>query len=274
MTTIQPPARVLTVFRTDTNAATAARWASELARKLSVPLAVIDAVTNPSSEHDVDDERRFEAEVSRKLDSWADEHGIETGDHIVTEEDEHAFLVSHTQPNDVVIMPSHRHEGFSSWAIGSPFHALAHEITCPLIMVPPGSEARQGAPIVVGLDDSDANEAVVAWAITMASSLDRLVDAVYARDPMYDTFDSAGDKGPAERRARLAAEHDGVAIDERPCDPAVVLRDRAHESSAFLTVIGTRDHHSLGGLLLGRVVDHLMHEPPGPLAIVAHGGPE
>ena len=87
---------------------------------------------------------------------------------------------------------------------------------------------------------------------------------------MYDTFDNAGNYGEEEPRARAEAEAALVEFHERPGPPDEVLRDVAHDESAYLTIVGAHEHHSFGGILIGHMIDHLLHEAPGPLALLTH----
>ena len=60
-------------------------------------------------------------------------------------------------------------------------------------------------------------------------------------------------------------------VERRGSDPAATLRDVAAELHAALIVVAAKVHHSLGGLLLGAVADHLLHRPTRPLAVLPHG---
>ena len=76
----------------------------------------------------------------------------------------------------------------------------------------------------------------------------------------------------AQTSSPRANKHASVPapITEVPGDPSTVLIAEASGGGAFLTVVGARSEHSLDGLLLGSVPDHLLHTAPGPVAIITY----
>lgn len=130
--------------------------------------------------------------------------------------------------------------------------------------------AQDDGPIVVGDDGSDASTAAIAWAKGLADDLNRPLVSVFAYSPFYDTFDNAGDFGAEEHHAHASTDAIRADLAELPGTADDVLRDFAVEASALLTIVGARQQHSLGGLLLGHVVDHLLHHPPRAVAVVTH----
>lgn len=267
--------RVVAALELDERGRRAARWGRRLATDLGVEFAVIGSKLNATVERDPADDRRFLDATTTELSAWLGADGITADSVSVAETSLEDAIVSETRLGDVLVLGAHHHEGWTAWALGSRPHDLAHHLKCPLILVPPDGVAIQDdAPVLVGLDGSDLNRRVVEWAKGFAAAIGRPLEAVYARDPMYDTFDSAGNHGDAEWEARLEAEMEGVPLHERSDLPEHALRDVAHQRHAYLTVVGVREHHSLGGVLLGRLVDHLIHTPPGPIAIVTHDATE
>ena len=87
----------------------------------------------------------------------------------------------------------------------------------------------------------------------------------------YDTFDNAGEFGADENAAHAEAIGERLEVREFPGHPAHVLSGIAVETKAYLIVVGARHEHALGGLLLGRVVDRLLHHPPTPIAVITYG---
>ena len=246
----------------------AVRWARNLAIGLGVPLDVDVPMMNASTEHDPDTERMFENQTVDLVRNHLDDEGVDADSVIVIDGDFEAGIVGAAEPGDLVVIGVRHHEGATRWALGSRPHELAHRLRCPLVLVPPLDRTPDDGPVVVGVDGSDQNRVVVDWAKAIAAALGRPVEAVYAPDAMYDTFDNAGDYGDEERKARLEAEMEGVPLLERSGEPDQVLREFAQEQRAALTVVGAR------GAMLGRVVDHLVHTPPGAIAIVTHGDDE
>ncbi len=50
-----------------------------------------------------------------------------------------------------------------------------------------------------------------------------------------------------------------------------MLADVSLDTVAYLAVVGVRTEHSLRGLLVGSVVDSLLHHAPRPIAIIPRG---
>jgi nucleotide-binding universal stress UspA family protein len=267
--------RVIVALELDERGQLAARWGRRLATDLGVDLEVIGSKLNATVERDRDVDRRLLAESTDELANWLGSGGIVADSLIVAETSLEDEIMSEVGVGDLLVMGVHHREGVTSWALGSLPHDLAHRLTCPLVLIPPDAVIPEGdAPVLVGIDGSDHNRRVVEWSKVFAAAVGRPLEAVYGRDPMYDTFDAAGNLGDAEWEARLEAEMEGVLLHERADLAEHALRDVAHERHAYLTVVGVREHHSLGGVLLGRLVDHLIHTPPGPIAILSHDATE
>jgi nucleotide-binding universal stress UspA family protein len=271
MTAKLPPRRLVVVLDLDDRGRRAAQWARAAATSLAVELVALTKVSDSSAEHSPGDEAIATADTKKAALAHLDDEGIEVDDVLVCDTSLDDGAVAVAGEDDLVVIGAHSHEGVTRWALGSRPHDLAKRLRGPFVMVPPDSVVvADDSPVVVGVDGTEANRTVVDWTKAFASGLGRPVYAAYARDSMYDTFDNAGDLGPEERHARVEADSEGLALHERPGKPIDVLRDVAHDTQAFVTVVGAHEEHSLGGALVGNLVDQLMHEPPGPLAVLTH----
>ncbi len=101
-----------------------------------------------------------------------------------------------------------------------------------------GHRSKRSGPVVIGLDGSDGNAIALEWTERLAGTLGTDVVAVHAP------------KG------------DDIAAD---------LYVAAEQRNAALVVVGARDRKSLGGAIIGRVADEMIHDPARPTAVITHG---
>ncbi|MEO6123113.1 MAG: universal stress protein [Ilumatobacteraceae bacterium] len=247
-------ARVVIDLVLDERGAAAARWAQKFAADLGVPIIVWVMVDNQSAERSIEIERAFEAETAAAARYWLGARDIVVDELRIASGAPGADLVASVEEGDTVVLGVDSTEGFSPWALGSHAHELVHGLRCPLIIVPPAESSSESAPIIVGVDGTDANCRVLEWATMLAGALRRELVPVFAYDTLAVHDDATG-------------EHSVLA--EVPGRPARVLTAVSLDTAAYLTVVGARSEHSLRGLLVGRVVDQLLHHAPRPVAIVA-----
>ena len=145
---------------------------------------------------------------------------------------------------------------------------LVRDLPCPLVVLPSAIVASASSPLLVGLDGTDHNYLVADWAAALAASVNRPLHGTYATNPMYDTFDNAGNYGDADLRARFEADSEVVQLHERTGRPASVIGDVARDLEAFLVVIGVHDQHTFAGVPLHDVARRLLESVPAPLAIL------
>ena len=251
----------------------AADWAAGLAQRTDAEVVLIDVIDRPYSEIDPDDDLALRQETRRQL--KLDGDPLDGAEIVVTEDDDPiARLAAAARSTDLLVIGSREHEGFGRHGFFSLAHSLAHHAPCPMVVIPPGSAALQSAPrIVIGIDGSAGNKAAFGWTLGLAGAIGAQVTAVFVTNPVYDTFDAEGSYGPEEVAARHEAdaapsvtyiEDDGVDVAER-------LRQIALDDRADLLVVGARSRRALGGLLLGKTPDELLHRPICPTVIVPHG---
>ncbi len=234
--------RVIIGLDLDEHGARAIEWARKTASTLGVPLVVWLGVDNASTERAPSDEHTFETTATDTAREWLTRHNVEVDDIHVSPTEPAAALAEAATVGDLVVLGVDTTEGWSGWALGSRAHGLAHTLRCPLVLVPPSSMAADDAPIVVGDDGTQSSAGVVEWGSHFADHLHR----------------------------PLVVASAGEASNETANDDADVLSDLAITSGAYLTVVGAREQHSFGGLLLGPVVDHLIHHAPRAIAILTH----
>jgi nucleotide-binding universal stress UspA family protein len=262
--------RVVVAADLDDPSDAALAWGAQLSKQLGCALVLLVPDEVDSAEkvpgEQVDEVRRTGADA----DEWAGRLGVDVDGIEVVIGDQDRALVSGTDEHDVAVVGTARIVGSTRLALGAEAHGLARHLRCPLIAVPAGAGSERSGPIVVGLGGHEAEPAALAFATALGRSLGRRVVAVHAVDPMYATFDNAGRVGDDERVARRTAQEWDVELRESYGGPADVLRELGDELAASLVVVATKHRHTLGGRLVGKVADEVLHEPHGPIAIVTH----
>ncbi|MCB0991705.1 MAG: universal stress protein [Acidimicrobiales bacterium] len=257
-----------------TESANAVRFAHRLAKSVSARLVMVESSKPTSTEHSPAELGDYESSVKERLAGWLAGKDAGGAEIVIVDVPARPALLgaANRTEADAVVIGSRQTEGFTKMGIGSLAHQLAHELECPLIVVPPTELAPTGN-VVVGIDGSDASRVALQQAADMADALGGTAYAVYAIKDIYTTFNSAGYYGKEEQQARSEAdEHaDRVQFIERLGGRTEhILADVADEHGAEVIVVSARDRWSIGGLFLGEVPDHLLHEPPRPVMVIPH----
>ncbi|MEU4295503.1 universal stress protein [Kribbella sp. NPDC026596] len=173
---------------------------------------------------------------------------------------------------------------FSRLLIGSTSEVVAANAQRPVVIVPehwkPGDHA---GPVLVAVDDSDNNQAIIEFAIEEATERGLAVRLVHVWDlpAMYswDAMNVAGVRAEwtenAERHfenvtAEWRQKYPGLTIhaDVRRGHPVDGVVTAAAEWDAQLLVVGTRHHTRLTPFLIGSVTRGVLHHATCPLAVV------
>ncbi|MEO6627748.1 MAG: universal stress protein [Aquihabitans sp.] len=184
-------------------------------------------------------------------------------------DDEHASLV---------VVGARGSGGFHGLGLGGVAHHLSHHLHRPLVVVPQPGGPLGGGTIVVGIDGSDGSKIAGKWAVDAARRLDGSVHAVYAFDPVADSYghgnvDNRIEQGEQDARdqADEMAGH-GVAVELTVIGehPVKALIDVGEQVNAGLIVSGTRGWGGFHGLVLGRIPAQLPHHSRRPVALIHH----
>jgi nucleotide-binding universal stress UspA family protein len=249
----------------------AVHWSASLARRLGWRQRIVDLAERPSIEMRPEDESAFGSEAREQLRAHLAERGEALGDVEVHAGDPVAVLADLSGQADLLVLGSKPVEGVTKRGLLSIAAGLAHRSACPMVAVPAGDWPAPDETWVVGIDGSKGSLVTLHWAASTASSLGARVVGLYAADPIFDTFDSEGWYGREETKARKEAALEDVEFFERTgADPAAVLRAFADEVDASMIVVGAKFRGSLGGVLLGKVPEELLHQHTRPVAIVTH----
>jgi nucleotide-binding universal stress UspA family protein len=256
----------------------AADWTAELTRLVNGDLEIVTAYARRSAEESPDVARELDERAVDDLKRWAVAHPLATVPLRTMERapEEALTLAAQDGGADVVVIGSEDEEGETSLGFGSIAHRVAHHLRCPLIVVPPGDTILEGGTVVVGVDGSTGSELALQWASHLAGVIDGRVVAVSSVHPSNETFESNGYDAPggtaSVKQRRVGGGRSNIELIERcGSDLATTLREVAAELDAALIVVSAKLHHSLGGLLLGAVADHLLHHPSRPVAVLPHG---
>ncbi|MEV0283531.1 universal stress protein [Kribbella sp. NPDC050820] len=162
--------------------------------------------------------------------------------------------------------------------------AVAVEAKVPVVIVPEHwMPSDHAGPVLVALDDSDENAAVIEFAIAEATERQLPVRFVHVWDlPAMYSWDAMNVAGVGAEWTENAERHfENVAAEWRAKHPEATIQVRvrrghvvdgvvtaAEEADAQLLVVGTRHHTRLASFLLGPVTRGVLHHAPCPLAIV------
>lgn len=178
---------------------------------------------------------------------------------------------------------------FRRLLIGSTSESVATTSTTPVVIVPdrwtPGDH---GGPVLVALDDSDDQGAVIEFAIDEATERGLPVRFVHVWDlPAGYSWDGMNVAGVSSEWAENAEGHlENLAAQWRQKYPHQVIEievRRGHavdgiitaaaDSDAQLLIIGNHHRSRLADVLLGSVTRGVLHHASCPLAVVpVHGG--
>jgi nucleotide-binding universal stress UspA family protein len=255
----------------------AAAWTAELTRLLRGDLEIVAAYARRSAEESPDVALELNERAGDTLRRWAVAHQLATVQVRTIERspEEALTLAAQERGADLVVIGSEDDEGVTSFGFGSIAHRLAHRLRCPLIVVPPGDTSIEGGVVVVGADGA-VGDLALQWASHLAVAINGRVVAVSSVDASHETFDPNGDSAPGETASGMPGWV-GVAaanielIERGGSDAAATLREVAAELDAALIVVSAKRHHSVGGLLLGAVADHLLHRPSRPVVVLPYG---
>ena len=177
---------------------------------------------------------------------------------------------------------------FKRLLIGSTSEAVATSATTPVVIVPEHwKPADHAGPVMVALDDSDDNAAVVEFAVTAAKERGLPLRMVHVWDlPAIYSWDAMNVAGVSTEWSEKAEAHfENVAVEWGRKYPEVAIQvevRRGHpvdgivtaatQTDAQLVVVGTRHHTRFAAVLGGSVTRGVLHHAPCPLAVVPAAG--
>ena len=171
-------------------------------------------------------------------------------------------------------------------ALGSVTVGIVSTNPGPVVVIHPGSQCAPSGPIVVGVDGSPINAAVLRFAFEAAIlrgvplvAVHCWTDPVIGGDMPYFTEGIVDSACLATEQRHFLAQAlapweaafpdvvvQQVVIHGRPT-PALLESSR----TAQLTVVGSHGHNAMGGLLLGSTSVALITHSPSPVVVVRPG---
>jgi nucleotide-binding universal stress UspA family protein len=247
----------------------AVAWAAHVAKAFEAELEVFDAVETDDREMGSAEAIAHPDQVSARLSRHLAERGLAVD--AVRVEHGSVTEVATRRPGaaDLLVIGGHANDGMRSCSHRDIVAGLARELDCPIVIVPPGDWLADPLPIMVGVDGSEGNSAVLRWARWFSEGLERRLVAVHVSDPMFRTFAPTDRLGREDVAVRHEVDSNRVEFVERvAADPGRSLADYAMSRPFGLIIVGARVRHSFGGRLLGGVASSLIDTARCPVAIV------
>ena len=252
------------------------KWSLEVAGKTAAPLAVVRIFEPPFAEHDpesfgemLDGERKHVEKLLADLGAAGEPVSIEVRTAQAVD-----ALVEAAAGSDAFLVVVDAHDACNRRGFGSAeIHELLHRLHRPVAVIPHAYERCSGGTIVVGVDGSAANVRALEFATRFAVAIVAHVHAVFAYDPIDDTFTLPEGWHRHSDQIREELRHFGTAPVEllmKPGPAEKVLIDAAARDRAAAIVVGTRGRGGFHDLELGRVPRRLIRHAERPLIVVPH----
>ena len=183
--------KITVTFGAHDQATAPLRWAAELAHSTRTPLAVVNvfeptyAEFNPTKYDAMVAQRRDRIETVVKDFADLGAEVIILSGHEPIEE---IARYLGTSPSSLCVIGANGSDAAGGLGYGHPAHALLHHLTEPVAMIHADYEPIAGGVVTVGVDGSGANAVAVEWAEQFAADTKATLHAVFAYDPMDDTF--------------------------------------------------------------------------------------
>jgi nucleotide-binding universal stress UspA family protein len=190
-------------------------------------------------------------------------------------------LIRAAESGATVVVGSRGRGGFAGLLLGSVSQQVATHATAPVVVVRDGA-GRQDGPIVVGVDEAEASDHVLAVAFEEASLRGAPVVVLHAYLLGAEAWGRDVPSGAEDEDLLRTTESNGldaIAAPWRDKFPTVQVDAVAVEGQAAaqlveasamaqLIVVGSRGRGGFAGLLLGSVGLHLLHHASCPVLIV------
>ncbi|MEV5536422.1 universal stress protein [Saccharopolyspora shandongensis] len=257
------------------SSAQAALWAAAEAARLGVPAHLVVVNDDPAREGFAKQAVRDVAERCHR-----ERPGAAITDEVVTGHPAEE-LVRRSDGAQLMVVGSRGHGVFRDALLGAISISVAAHARCPVVVV--RGDAAASGPVVVGIDNSEANRIAVHYAFGAAN---RRHTGLLAVQALPDAYFTAGtypvpDRQEIQNRAELhlseqlsgwCADYPDVTVRREVANehPVPTLCEAARR--AQLLVVGHRGRGGFAGLLLGSVANGVLHHAPCPVAVVRNPG--
>lgn len=198
----------------------------------------------------------------------------------IQEGDPSDVIIDTARSKDVslVVIGARGSGGFEQLGLGGVAHHVAHHLQRPLVVVPDEGGPMVGGTIVVGVDGSPESRPALKWAVDAALLTDSLLHAVFAYDPMSDSYPHGGvsnwqyqdEEAMREEMHSVYGSDVRLRITRVGNHPVEALTEIGSDDDASMIVVGTRGHGGFHGLVLGRVPIQLLHHAGRPVVVIHH----
>ena len=257
--------------------AAAVRWGRELAALLGTSLTVASVVVDESTERQPGESDEEGEQLRRTaVQKLADEAGagdaeleVRVGDPLTT-----LIAIANERKASIIVIGSHDAGDGDVPGSGNLALDLLEQGRRTIAVVPDTYEPLDGGKFVVGIDGTKENAPALKQAEQIARGAKGAITAVFAYDPLDDTFvlPEGWHRHSDEVRAELKRVR-SVPVDlvMEPGAPDEVLGGVAKRENAAAVIVGTRGgHHWFGGHGSGHVPTHLLHKASCPTIAVPH----
>ena len=186
-------------------------------------------------------------------------------------------LIEESEQANELVLGSRHSKALGAAVPGSVSAAVAARAACPVVVVRGPSDPGPGASVVIGVDDTDTSEQVLAYGFDYATWHELPVRPVLCWHPDLLALKSRRAEAPAPARVEAWLSEALAGWQERYPDVAVhpeVIREHpvaglvGASTGQNLLVVGRRGRHALAGTLLGSVSQGVLHHATCPVAIV------
>jgi nucleotide-binding universal stress UspA family protein len=186
-------------------------------------------------------------------------------------------LIEESEQAREVVLGSRHNKALGSAVLGSVSAAVTARAACPVVVVRGPSSPEPGAGVVIGVDDTETSEQVLAYGFDYASWHGLPVRPVLCWHPDLLALKSRRAEPPAPARVEAWLSEALAGWQERYPDVAVhpeVVREYpvaglvGASTGQNLLVVGRRGRHALSGTLLGSVSQGVLHHATPPVAVV------
>lgn len=187
-------------------------------------------------------------------------------------------LIEESSRAALIVLGSRQRTALGSSMLGSVSAGVAARAACPAVVVRgPAGLPEENPPVVVGVDGTEASEALLQFGFEHASRHHTPLRAVLCWHPDLLAWMMWRPEPPAPARAEVWLSEALAGWREKYPDVVVhgaVVRDHpaaglvAESAAAHLLVVGSRGRHALAGTLLGSVSQGVLHHATCPVAVV------
>ncbi len=279
-------------FDSSAPSSNAVLWAADEAARLGAELRIVSCYSKPvgsdpwirSDAFDFDVmAERTRSDLSAVAQIVAERHPDLAVETVAALGDPGTELVKQAAGSSLIVVGTTGGGAVRSFLLGSVAHAVAHDASCPAVLVPNTDLRAPTNRIVVGTDGSLSSAAAVDWATDEAELRDAELVVVHAWHYPYHIKHTESHGRDATRvDAALVLEEAVIASREQRRGPVrgeLVENDAAAAllevaGDADLVVVGSRGRGGFRALLFGSVARAVSQHAACPTVVVRDGTPD